>query len=147
MAFFEDKNDVKEIEEAPYKAPSISPFDFLNAINYSKEQLIVDDWSERQYQPYLINKGLSYGSDTIVQANEVNSRPHIDKALQFSFLLNSIPKKKRFSKWHKKDADTESLTLVKEYFGFSSEKARQALDILTEEQITMIKEKLYKGGK
>lgn len=65
----------------------------------------------------------------------------------FFFLLNSISKKKRFSKWHKKDAETESLRLVKEYFGYSDAKANEALSILTEDQLTMIKEKLYKGGK
>jgi len=145
MAFFEDKNDVKQIEEAPYKAPSISPFDFLNAINYSKEQLIVDDWSERQYQPYLINKGLSYGPDTIVQANEVNSRPHIDKALQFSFLINTIRPRKRFNKWIKA-SKIEAIDVIKEYYGYSNEKARQVLPLFNDEQIHIIKTKLYKGG-
>jgi hypothetical protein len=77
----------------------------------------------------------------------MNRNSSIPVDWQFSFLLNSISKKKRFSKWHKKDAETESLRLVKEYFGYSDSKAIDALDILTEDQLVMIKEKLYKGGK
>jgi hypothetical protein len=125
----------------------MTPFDFINAINVTKENLFLDPQAEKDYKSFLINRGLSYFPDTVMQANAMNLAFSCPPEWQFSFLLNSISKKKRFSKWHKKDADTESLTLVKEYFGFSSEKARQALDILTEEQITMIKEKLYKGGK
>jgi hypothetical protein len=77
----------------------------------------------------------------------MNRNSSIPVDWQFSFLLNSISKKKRFSKWHKKDAETESIRLVKEYFGYSDSKAIDALDILTEDQLVMIKEKLYKGGK
>ena len=79
-----------EVVVAPYKAPAISPFDFINAIHYSKENLIVDDWSEKQYNAFIINKGLSYGADTVIPANEMNSRPHLDKKMQFSFLINNI---------------------------------------------------------
>jgi hypothetical protein len=77
----------------------------------------------------------------------MNRNSSIPVDWQFSFLLNSISKKKRFSKWHKKDAETESLRLVKEYFGYSDSKAIDALSILTEDHLVMIKEKLYKGGK
>jgi hypothetical protein len=77
----------------------------------------------------------------------MNRNSSIPVDWQFSFLLNSISKKKRFSKWHKKDAETESLRLVKEYFGYSDSKAVDALSILTEDHLVMIKEKLYKGGK
>ena len=98
-------------------------------------------------EPFLVNRGLSYFPDTVLYANEMNRNAGIPEDWQFFFFLNTIPKKKRFSKWHKKDADTESLTLVKEYFGYSSEKALEALSILSDEQLVMIKEKLYKGGK
>jgi hypothetical protein len=145
MAFFEDNNQPVKVEEEPYKAPSISPFDFLNAINYTKEQLIVDDWSERQYQPYIVNKGLSYGSDTIIQANEMNSRPHIEKVLQFQFLINTIRPRKRFNKWIKA-SKIEAIDAVKQYYGYSNEKARQIMPLLTDEQIQIIKTTLYKGG-
>lgn len=136
---------VIEREVEVYKAPSISPFDFINAINHSKEELIVDDWSEKQYVPFVVNKGLSYGPDTVIQANEMNSRAHLDKKLQFQFLINSIRPKKRFNKWIKVEK-LEAIEIVKQYYGYSTEKARQVLSILNEEQINHLKEKLKKGG-
>jgi hypothetical protein len=125
----------------------MTPFDFINAINLTKKNLFEDPQAEKDYVPFLVNRGLSYFPDTVLYANEMNRNSGIPKDWQFSFLLNTIPKKKRFSKWHKKDADSESLTLVKEYFGYSSEKALEALSILSDDQLVMIKEKLYKGGK
>ncbi len=77
----------------------------------------------------------------------MNLNSGIPEDWQFQFFLNTISKKKRFSKWHKKDAETESFRLVKEYYGYSDEKVKEALNILTEDHLTMIKEKLYKGGK
>ena len=125
----------------------MTPFDFINAINLTKKNLFEDPQAEKDYVPFLVNRGLSYFPDTVLYANEMNRNSGIPKDWQFSFFLNTIPKKKRFSKWHKKDADSEYLTLVKEYFGYSSEKALEALSILSDEQLAMIKEKLYKGGK
>ena len=125
----------------------MSPFDFINAINISKQNLFEDPLASKDYSAFLVNRGLSYFSDTILYANEMNLHSDIPSEWQFSFFLNTIPKKKRFSKWHKKDAETKSLLLVKEYFGYSSEKAKEALSILSDEQISMIEEKLYKGGK
>ena len=125
----------------------MTPFDFINAINLTKKNPFEDPQASKDYKPFLVNRGLSYFPDTVLYANEMNRNAGIPEDWQFIFLLNTIPKKKRFSKWHKKDADSESLTLVKEYFGYSSEKALEALSILSDEQLVMIKEKLYKGGK
>lgn len=125
----------------------MTPFDFINAINLTKKNLFEDPQARKDYKPFLVNRGLSYFPDTVLYANEMNRNAGIPEDWQFSFFLNTIPKKKRFSKWHKKDADSESLTLVKEYFGYSSEKALEALSILSDDQLAMIKEKLYKGGK
>ena len=126
----------------------MSPFDFINAINYSKEDLFKDDpQANKDYDPYIVNRGLSYFHDTIVQANAMNRHSSIPKEWQFRFLLNSITKKKRFSKWAKKDKATESLKLVQEYYGYSSEKAKDALSVLSDEQLNEIKLKLNKGGK
>ena len=136
---------IEEKVEEVYKAPAISPFDFINAINFSKDDLIVDDWSEKQYVPYIVNKGLSYGSDTVIPANEMNSRPHLEKKLQFQFLINTIRPRKRFNKWIKAEK-IESIDVVKEYYGYSTEKARQALSILSKEQLDNLKQKLQKGG-
>ncbi len=124
---------------------SISPFDFINSINYTKENLIVDEWSEKQYNAYIVNKGLSFSHDTVIPANEMNSRPHVDKTLQYSFLINIIRPRKRFNKWIKPEM-IESLETVKEYYGYNTEKARQVLSILSSEQINTLKEKLKKGG-
>jgi hypothetical protein len=125
----------------------MTPFDFINAINLTKKDLFQEPQADKDYVPFLVNRGLSYFPDTVLYANEMNLASGIDKDWQFSFLLNSISKKKRFSKWHKKDAETESLRLVKEYFGYSDSKAIDALSVLTEDHLVMIKEKLYKGGK
>jgi len=137
---------VEKIEEVPYKAPAISPFDFINAIHYSKENLIVDDWSEKQYNPWIINKGLSYGPDTVIPANEMNSRPHLDKILQFHFLINIIRPKKRFNKWIKAEK-IDDLEVIKEYYGYSTEKAKQVLPLLDDKIIDDMKRKITKGGR
>ena len=134
-----------EIVIEPYKAPAISPFDFINAITYNKNDLMVDDWAEKQYAPYIVNKGLSYGADTVIQANEMNSRPHLDKKLQFQFLINNIRPKKRFNKWIKAEK-IESIEVIKQYYGYSTDKARQVLPLLNQSQIDLIEQKLEKGG-
>jgi len=125
----------------------MSPFEFINAINFSKENLFEDPQAHKDYSSFMINRGLSYFPDTILYANEMNQYNEIPKDWQFLFFLNTIPRKKRFSKWVKKDSETKSLQLVKEYYGYSMEKAEEALKILSKEQLTMIEEKLYKGGK
>jgi len=141
-----DEPPVKKIEEEPYKAPSISPFDFINAIHHTKENLITDDWSEKQYNAYIINKGLSYGHDTVIPANEMNSRPHLDSALQFQFLINIVRPKKRFNKWIKAEK-IDDLEAIKEYYCYSTQKAKDILPLLDREKIDEIKIKITKGGK
>jgi hypothetical protein len=126
----------------------MTPFDFINAINLTKKDLFAEDpQASKDYVPFIVNRGLSYFPDTVLYANEMNLNSGIPNDWQFNFFLNSITKKKRFSKWHKKDAETESFRLVKEYYGYSDEKCKEALSILTDDQLTMIKEKLFKGGK
>jgi Bacteriophage clamp loader A subunit len=125
----------------------MSPFDYINAINFTKQNLFEDPQAHKDYNAWIVNKGLSYFPDTLLYANEMNRHYGIPKNWQFSFLLNSITKKKRFSKWSKKETISESLLLVKDYYGYSNEKAKQALALLSEEQLAMIEQKLYKGGK
>lgn len=136
-----------EIEKPVEKTTtsSLSPFDFINAINFSKVNLIVDENTEKQYVPYIVNKGLSYGSDTVIFANEMNSRPHLEKELQFRFLINSIRPRKRFNKWIKSDK-IDALDIVKSYYGYSTEKARQVLSILSDQQLDIIRKRIDKGG-
>lgn len=128
-----------------FKLPSINPFDFVNAISHTKENLIVDDWSERQYNPFIINKALSFGPDTVIQCNEMNSRPHLDKKLQFDFLCHIITKKQRYNKWMKKEK-LEAIEIVKQYYGYNAKKAQEVLSILSKQQIDSLKQKLQKGG-
>ena len=107
---------------------------------------MVDDISEKQYNAFMVNRGLSYFYDTVLLANEMNTRHHLDNRLQFDFFINTIRKKKRFSKWLKAE-EVDNIKVVKEYYGYSNEKARQALTLLNNEQIEQLKAKVYKGGK
>jgi len=120
-------------------------FDFVNAINKSKEDLLKDPEAEKQYPAYMVNKALSYFPDTILYANEINQFHHLDAKLQFHFFLNSIRPAKRFAKWVKKQEDND-ITAVMEYYGYNPQKAENALYILSSDQLTIIKQKLEKGG-
>ena len=121
--------------------------DYLTAINWSKKKLMDTDdqtW-EKKYPSYIINKGLSYFSDTVMMANEMNRLHHASKHMQFSFLINTIRSQKRYSKWLKA-SKIKDLDVVKQYFGYSNNRAREALSLLDKKQIDYIKDKLYKGG-
>ena len=123
----------------------MNPFDFVNSINYTKKDLMKDpEVSETSYVPYVVNKALSYFPETIMYANEMN-RVQADGKLQYHYLLNTVRPGKRFAKWVKKD-DTESIELVKLFYGYSTEKAQQALTVLSQENLHYIKQKLQRGG-
>ena len=121
--------------------------DYLNAINHTKETLLdtEDEEWEKKYPPFVVNKFVYPFQDTIMLVNEINQLPHVDKKLQFDFLINCIRSRKRYTPWLKAKK-IEDLQYVKEYYGYGNEKAKQALDILSDEQIATIKEKLNKGG-
>jgi len=123
-----------------------SPFDYANAINQTKQNIMVDDIEEKSYNAFMVNRSLSYFPDTVLFANEMNRHHHLDNRLQFDFLLNTIRKGKRFSKWAKAVLP-EDLEVVKEYYGYSNEKAKIALTLLDNEQINELKQRVYKGGK
>jgi len=124
----------------------MNPFDYLNAINTTKKDIMIDDISEKAYSAFMVNRGLSYFPDTILYANEMNLNHHIDHRLQFDFFINIIKKKRRFSKWAK-PINIENLELIKEYYGYSNEKAKSVLPLLNDDQITELKTRIYKGGK
>ncbi len=120
--------------------------DWLNSINFNKENLIKEDPNiVKDYPPYIINRCLSGHIDAVMFANEMNKSHHLPKDMQYSFYLNSLRKRKRFSPWLRKDKVTD-LECIKEYYGYSNEKASQALKILTTEQINYIKQRLDIGG-
>ena len=122
--------------------------DYLNAINHQKIDLMDsdDEFWEKKYPAFIVNKALSSFPDCILFVNEMNKMHHLDKQLQFQFFLNSIGLKKRFSKWIR-SSKIKNLEYVKEYYGYNNEKARQALDILNDEQLERIKRTIDRGGK
>ena len=125
-----------------------NPFLYLETINSTKENLMRgsenDELAEKGYNPYLVNRGLSYFQDTISLANEMNQNHFLDKKLQYEFLLNIVRKRKRFSKWHKKQED-ENVDIICEYYNCSQRKAVEILKVLTEDQISAIREVYLKG--
>ena len=124
----------------------MSPFDFINQILQGKQQLIVDESTESEYAPFLVNRGLSYHKDCILYANEMNRRHHLDKKLQNDFLLNTVRSRKRpFAKWVKTEK-SEDIECIKQVYGLSDSKAREALRLLSEEQIQKLKEQTDIGG-
>ena len=121
--------------------------DYLPAINHTKKNLMDSDdpmW-EKKYPAFMVNKVLSGFQDTVMLSNEMNRNHFLDRDMQFQFLLNSIRQKKRFTPFLKA-SKIKDIECVKEYYGYSNEKAKSALDILTKEQLKLIKESLYKGG-
>ena len=123
-----------------------SPFDFLNEINYGKKDIMIDDVIEKQYNSFMVNRGLSYFRDTALIANEMNVNHHLDNRLQFDFLINIVRKKKRFSKWNKPEVISD-LDVIKEYYGYSNKQAKSIYNLLSSDQISEIRKKVYKGGR
>ena len=120
----------------------MNPFDLVNSINYSKKDVLEN---EKDYNAYMVNRALSYFPDTIMFANEMNIHHHLDGKSQYQFLINIVRKKKRFSKWNKSSKSTD-LEAVKEFYGYSNEKARDVLDLLTNSDLKYIKESINHGG-
>jgi hypothetical protein len=121
--------------------------DYLPAINHTKKNLMNSDdpmW-EKKYPASMVNKVLSGFQDTVMLCNEMNRNHFLDRDMQFQFLLNSIRSKKRFTPFLRA-SKIKDIECVKEYYGYSNEKAKSALDILTNEQLKLIKARLYKGG-
>jgi len=126
----------------------MNPFDFVKDINYKKKDLLKDDPDgqfEREYKPFLINRTLSFTSDTALYANEMNIRPFLDNKLQYHYLLNIIRPKNRFGRWLKAEK-YEAIDLIVEYYGYSFQKAREVIDIFTDEDLRILKQKLFTGG-
>jgi hypothetical protein len=123
-----------------------NPFDYVNSILQNKKNLIIDELTEKDYSPFLVNRTLSYHKDCILYANEMNRRHLADKKLQYDFLLNTIRSQKRpFAKWVKAEK-SEDLECIKQVFGLSDQKAREAKRLLSDEQIQKLKEQTDTGG-
>ena len=122
--------------------------DYLKAINHTKEPLLDtdDEFIEKEYVPFVVNRCLSYFPDTIFMVNQMNACPTVDKKMHFDYLLNSIRKRKRYSKWMKNE-ECQKVNVVKEYFGYSERKAREVVNLLSDSDIEEMAKYLYRGGK
>jgi len=127
---------------------SVSFFDFLNSINDTKKDLLQEDPNNISgYVPFMVNRGLSYFPDTLMFANEMNQHAGVEKRWQYDFYRHGVAKKKRFSKWHKKDQYTDELKVVMKEYDYSAEKAAQAISLLSEDKLKNLMEKYTTGGK
>jgi hypothetical protein len=119
---------------------------YLNSINYDKKALMDnDEKAEKVYPPYVVNRCLSFFSDTILHANVINCNWTLDKKMQFDFYRLSIRKKKRFSPWVKKE-ESADIDLLKQAYGYTEQKAREVLNILRPEDLQQIRKSLDTGG-
>ena len=123
----------------------MNPFEFSNSITYTKQD-IMNDLNEKEYAPFLVNRSLSYHQDCILYANEMNSRFDVSHRLQYHYLLNTIRKRKNYSKWSKPEL-IDDLKIVMDYYSVSREKAEEYLTILTKSSIEVLKRRMKKGGK
>jgi len=126
----------------------MNPFDYVNSINSGKNLLEESDNKEvvvKDYNPFMVNRALSYHNDTLMLANAMNQFSHLDKDLQYLFFINTVRPKKRFAKWTKPEKNDDLNTIV-EYYGYSYEKAKQVLDLFSNEDLDRMRKKLEKGG-
>ena len=124
-----------------------NPFEYVNQILQGKKQLIIDEATEDAYVPFLTNRSLSQHKDCVLFANEMNQRHNLDKKMQNDFLLNTVRSVKRpFAKWAKSEKQNDDIECVKLVYGLSNSKARDALRLLTKEQIQQLKKETFTGG-
>ena len=120
----------------------MNPFELIKSISNTKKDILEN---EKDYNAFMVNRGLSYFPDTVIYANEMNRFHHLDSRLQYHFLINTIRKRNRFSKWNK-NVESEKLQIVKEYYGYSNEKARDILPLLSNENLKTIRGRIQHGG-
>jgi hypothetical protein len=120
--------------------------DWLNSINQNKSNIMLEDpMNEKSYLPFIVNKCLSYFPDTLFHSNKMNSISYVNKKMQYDYLLNKITKKSRFSKWYKEEENSR-IAIIKQYYGYSTEKAKQVSHLFTKEQEVILKQALQTGG-
>lgn len=124
----------------------MNPFDFVKSINQTKQDIMVDDLSEKAYNAFIINRTLSYFSDTVLLANMMNRNHHLDNKPQYHFFINTVRKRKRFAKAIK-PSEVQDIEVIKEYYGYSNEKAKQVLTLLNGSQLSELHLRINKGGK
>ena len=125
---------------------AINPFEYVGSITHTKNNIMLDDIAEKGYNAFIVNRQLSYFQDTVLLSNEMNFHHQLDNSMQYQFLLNTVRKRKRFSKWMKPELVSD-MDVVKEYYGYSNEKARQSLSLLQPDQLDELRKKVFKGGR
>ena len=120
----------------------MNPFELINSISNTKKDILEN---EKDYNAFMVNRGLSYFPDTVIYANEMNKFHHLDSRLQYQFLINTIRKRNRFSKWNK-SIESDNISAIKQYYGYSNEKARDVLPLLSDENLKTIRGKIQHGG-
>ena len=120
----------------------MSPFALISPISNTKIDILEN---EKDYNAFMVNRGLSYFPDTVLYANEMNKYHHLDSRLQFDFLINIVRKRNRFSKWNK-SSESEDINAIKVYYGYSNEKARDVLPLLSNANLNTIKGRIQHGG-
>ena len=120
----------------------MNPFELIKSISSTKKDILEN---EKDYNAFMVNRGLSYFPDTVLYANEMNKYHHLDSRLQFDFLINIVRKRNRFSKWNK-SSESEDINAIKVYYGYSNEKARDVLPLLSNANLNTIKGRIQHGG-
>ena len=120
----------------------MNPFELIKSISNDKKDILEN---EKDYNTFMVNRGLSYFPDTVIYANEMNKFHHLDGRLQYQFLINTIRKRNRFSKWNK-SIESENISAIKQYYGYSNEKARDVLPLLSNENLKTIRGRIQHGG-
>ena len=120
----------------------MNPFELIKSISNDKKDILEN---EKDYNAFMVNRGLSYFTDTVIYANEMNKFHHLDGRLQYQFLINTIRKRNRFSKWNK-SIESENISAIKQYYGYSNEKARDVLPLLSNENLKTIRGRIQHGG-
>jgi hypothetical protein len=120
----------------------MNPFELIKSISSTKKDILEN---EKDYNAFMVNRGLSYFPDTVIYANEMNRFHHLDSRLQYQFLINTIRKRNRFSKWNK-SIESDNISAIKQYYGYSNEKARDVLPLLSNENLKTIRGRIQHGG-
>ena len=120
----------------------MNPFEIIKSISSTKKDILEN---EKDYNAFMVNRGLSYFPDTVIYANEMNRFHHLDSRLQYQFLINTIRKRNRFSKWNK-SIESENINAIKQYYNYSNEKARDVLPLLSDENLKIIRGRIQHGG-
>ena len=120
----------------------MNPFELIKSISNTKKDILEN---EKDYNAFMVNRGLSYFPDTVIYANEMNRFHHLDQRLQYHFLINTIRKRNRFSKWNK-SIESDNISAIKQYYGYSNEKARDVLPLLSNENLKTIRGRIQHGG-